>query len=231
MKRQTLFNSFLDPIPEPLQIFDLLLEGFFGLVDGPAEGAEHLFWTKAGDSLKRIENGIDIFVLPQIFHLGLDIEISGKKPSFIRFIEADMVIRMSGSGNHAKREFTGLNPGIQLTRLRRIGTSPKDTPVQGNPSRGSFEIRRCLWMCQWKDTKLLLYPKIIPCMILVVMGIDNDLRTEGVEESQKSISTMDKPRINQQLIDTKSMDFEKGKAKQPARHFDGSNRTLFVETD
>jgi hypothetical protein len=68
-------------------------------------------------------------------------------------------------------------------------------------------------------------------MVLVVMGVDNDLRTECVEESQESIPTTDKPRINQQPIDAKSMNFEKGKAKEPARHLDRSDRTLFVETD
>jgi len=64
-------------------------------------------------------------------------------------------------------------------------------------------------MSQWKETILLCYPEVVARVILMVMGIDNDFWMKCIADFQKSISTMNKPRIDQQPINKKGMDLEK----------------------
>ena len=85
------------------------MKGLFGSIDETAEGAEHLLGMEGSHLIQGIEKGIDIFVLSQVFHLFADEEVTGKEPSLIRFIKADMVIRMSRGRNDQKMESLGFN--------------------------------------------------------------------------------------------------------------------------
>jgi hypothetical protein len=69
-------------------------------IDDTAEGAEHHFKLERGDSFQGVEDGIDIFIVSQISQMLTDKEISGKEPSFVWFVKADMVIGMPRGVDH-----------------------------------------------------------------------------------------------------------------------------------
>jgi hypothetical protein len=73
-------------------------------------------------------------------------------------------------------------------------------------------------MSEWKEAILFRQPEIVPRVIFVVMRIDNDLGMERVTQFQKSISTVTEPRIDQQPVNKKGMNFEKRNPQETTIH-------------
>jgi len=78
-------------------------------IDETAKGTEYLLWMEGGNIFQGIKNGIDIFIVSQVSHLLADEEVPGKEPSLIRFVKADVIIRMSWCENDHKTKPSGPN--------------------------------------------------------------------------------------------------------------------------
>jgi len=67
-------------------------------------------------------------------------------------------------------------------------------------------------MSQGQEAILFSNPEIVAGVILVMMGIDNDLGMKCLQELHKPISAKGKARIDQKPINKKGMYLVKGKA-------------------
>ena len=109
MRSQALLEPRLNTGLQTLQIVHLLINRLLRPIDDAAEGTEHLFKWESGDSFQGVEDRMDILVVSQISQMLTNKEVSGKEPSFVRLVKADMVIGMPGCGNHEKTEFRTSN--------------------------------------------------------------------------------------------------------------------------
>ncbi len=109
MRGQAVLELFLDTRLEIFQIVHLLINGLLRPIDDPAERTEHRFEPERGNSLQRVEDGMDILIVSQVSQMLADKEVTGKEPSFIRFVKTDMVIGMPGRRDHEKTELRTSN--------------------------------------------------------------------------------------------------------------------------
>ncbi len=81
-------------------------------------------------------------------------------------------------------------------------------------------------MGEWKKAILFRHPEIVPGVILVVVGIDNDRGMECIQEFEKSISTVSESRIDQQPVYKKGINLKKREARKQADHSNRIHGTL-----
>jgi hypothetical protein len=86
-------------------------------------------------------------------------------------------------------------------------------------------------MGQRKEPEPLPHPEIVAGMVLVVMGVYDDVRLKGTANFQESVSPVDETRIDQKPVDKEGMNLKKWDAEERAGHFDGSDRAVFLEAD
>jgi hypothetical protein len=73
-------------------------------------------------------------------------------------------------------------------------------------------------MSQGKEAILFPHPEIVSRVILMVMGVDHDIGMKSITDFQEFILTVNEACIDQQSIDKKSVNFEKGNAQESADH-------------